>query len=516
MSHWNTIDSWGANDAVQSTKAADWNDGATAATNEAFNDNGFEAAGDGDAMAGGEGGGDDRACRICQQVGHLARDCPDKPEGFGKCFNCGEEGQTAPTHVSSLERAEPVLRKAMLPAIARTSHLRCAVTARKRVDTHVTKQRHMATNSVLGHITSECTKNKVFDLDKIADLPIEEAWENVVKTAKEAVESRDLDEFREAIKVYTKAVKDITYQEIERSFRTNDIGIFLIGTEPQSGEISDTHTLVNLAGKRDCKYKVGYFFKKTPRTAKMAEGWPSSEAENLERLKDAGIPYERGVPKCLRCKEMGHSSKDCKEERQEFTATATKCFNCDEEGHRARDCKAVRVDRFACRNRVIPKQNALNLARPKVLSARSARKWDISRRTALPLAPEAAAIADSEEGHMAKECEKPKNPANSTCRNCDQVGHFSKDCPEPKNWSKVKCNTCGEMGHTVKKCPQANADGEGGGFGGNNDTTGYGDVNGDAGAAADSGWETAGAAAVDPLSGWGTAPEAATATAGGW
>lgn len=34
----------------------------------------------------------------------------------------------------------------------------------------------------------------------------------------------------------------------------------------------------------------------------MAEGWPSSEAENLARLKDAGVPLERGVPKCLRCK----------------------------------------------------------------------------------------------------------------------------------------------------------------------------------------------------------------------
>ena len=53
-------------------------------------------------------------------------------------------------------------------------------------------------------------------------------------------------------------------------------------------------------------------------------------------------------------------------------------------------------------------------------------------------------IIYSEEGHMAKECDKPKNPANSTCRNCEQVGHFSKDCPEPRDWSKVKCNVCGE------------------------------------------------------------------------
>ena len=70
----------------------------------------------------------------------------------------------------------------------------------------------------------------------------------------------------------------------------------------QETEMLDTHTIVNLSGKRDCKYKVGYFFKKTPRTAKMAEVWPASEEENLERLKDAGIPMERGLPKCLRCK----------------------------------------------------------------------------------------------------------------------------------------------------------------------------------------------------------------------
>ncbi|KAL8649289.1 MAG: hypothetical protein Q9210_004492 [Variospora velana] len=404
----------------------------------------------------------------------------------------------------------------------------------------------MANGEGGGHITSECTNNKVFDLESITTLPVEEAWANVVRTAKEAVETRDLDDFRDvcspqslisiipndtrlwtcsanryiqAIKVYQKAVKEITYEEIERSFRINGIEIYLIATEPKDGEVLDTNTLVNLAGKRDCKYKVGYFFKKTPRTAKMAEVWPSSEEENLERLKDAGVPYERGVPKCLRCKEMGHTGRDCKQERQEFSEVTTKCFNCDEEGHRARDC-----------NPVIMLPNVPSPVQLKGLSANAARKLAISQKTApiIPVAAGLAETADSEEGHMAKECEKPKDPATTTCRNCEQIGHFSKDCPEPKDWSKVKCNTCGEMGHTVKRCPQANADNEAAGVGGYdtgasgeaiNGTDGAENANGDAWGAGGggndetggtSGWMTTGAAPDN----WGTAPEAATV--GGW
>lgn len=35
----------------------------------------------------------------CSEVGHLARECPQKPEGFGKCFNCGEEGYDRGTNL---------------------------------------------------------------------------------------------------------------------------------------------------------------------------------------------------------------------------------------------------------------------------------------------------------------------------------------------------------------------------------------------------------------------------------
>lgn len=95
MSGWNTVDSWGgkseylpylkapltlipANDAAPSagwdagaatahtgaTGTAAWDAGATAANDEAFNENAYEATAEDGAIAGGEGGGDDRACRM--------------------------------------------------------------------------------------------------------------------------------------------------------------------------------------------------------------------------------------------------------------------------------------------------------------------------------------------------------------------------------------------------------------------------------------------------------------------
>ncbi len=55
---------------------------------------------------------------------------------------------------------------------------------------------------------------------------------------------------------------------------------------------------------------------------------------------------------------------------------------------------------------------------------------------------DAPLTANSQEGHKASECPEPKNPANFTCRNCDEKGHFAKECPLPKDWSKVKCSNC--------------------------------------------------------------------------
>ena len=140
-------------------------------------------------------------------------------------------------------------------------------------------------------------------------------------------------------------------------------------------------SLINLQGKLNCKYVVGFYFSHKPQRATLRERWPQSVEENLVRLEDAGLPYDRQIPKCSNCggkqnnpgpglgprkgrsseseskltrdgkiKEMGHISRSCKEDRALIERVEVKCVNCSAVGHRARDCAEPRRDQFACRN----------------------------------------------------------------------------------------------------------------------------------------------------------------------
>ncbi len=135
---------------------------------------------------------------------------------------------------------------------------------------------------------------------------------------------------------------------------------------------------------------------------------------------------------------------------------------------------------------------------------------------------------------MSKECDKPRNPATVTCRNCDQMGHFSKECPLPRDYSKVKCSNCDEstvllfhsysflatnistVGHTKVRCknpPKEDDVGSGGGGGGDFDAphAGGDDFSAPPATAGVDDWGTATGA-----DSWGAAPAAATTAAGGW
>lgn len=48
----------------------------------------------------------------------------------------------------------------------------------------------------------------------------------------------------------------------------------------------------------------------------------------MERLKNAGLPMDRGVPKCSRCEEMGHMARQCPQEANVIERVEVKCANC--------------------------------------------------------------------------------------------------------------------------------------------------------------------------------------------
>lgn len=102
----------------------------------------------------------------------------------------------------------------------------------------------------------------------------------------------------QALKVYCKAVRDTHYDELEVAFRSMGFQTFLIAKKK---ELFNTQTLVDLQGKIDRAYEVGFYFSAKPQRKSAKEGWPASPQENLERLKNAGVVMDRGIPKCNRC-----------------------------------------------------------------------------------------------------------------------------------------------------------------------------------------------------------------------
>ena len=137
----------------------------------------------------------------------------------------------------------------------------------------------------------------------------------------------------QAVKIYTKAVPTASFVQLEQSFRDNNFNTFVIAMEKP---IPPVLTSVDLQGKIDCKYVVGYFYSREPKRPMMRAGWPTSVEDNESRLQDAGILMDRLVPKCRRCGEMGHITKACTQDYTPPDQPEIKCLHCGELGHRAR------------------------------------------------------------------------------------------------------------------------------------------------------------------------------------
>lgn len=129
------------------------------------------------------------------------------------------------------------------------------------------------------------------NLNNVADKTVDEAW--VLLT--QASDERDLDDFKDGVKILSKAAPDMTYVDMEKEFRSRDFNVYLIGLVKESGP---TFTNVDLQGNTGKTYAIGYFFSDKANRPTMVEKWPESPEANLERLADVGIPMDRGVPLC--------------------------------------------------------------------------------------------------------------------------------------------------------------------------------------------------------------------------
>ncbi|PNY28369.1 Zinc finger domain-containing protein [Tolypocladium capitatum] len=224
-------------------------------------------------------------CRFCKKDGHMVRDCPDKPPMV--CENCGQDG----------------------------------------------------------HMRRNCENARKINRDHIADLSPDEAWAKLEK----AVAERDLDDTKEAVQEYVKALSGaISYRDLQEAMLDKGINLFFIATER---DLVNVFTNMDFQGNMGKKYSISYRFSEKPDRPREAESFPKSREELLERLDNAGEVVNSGQLKCHNCREIGHTSKFCTQERVEKPEMPKiSCNNCNEEGHRLRDCPKPRVDKFACKN----------------------------------------------------------------------------------------------------------------------------------------------------------------------
>lgn len=230
----------------------------------------------------------------CNQTGHFARECPDKPAGgglTGECYNCGQVGHNKADCPN--------------PRVEREFTGTCNACG---VEGHAA--RSCPTNPMKcklcdkeGHKALECKERRLVDWTGVPELEPEEAWTKLIDAAKE----KDLDGFRTCLKAYARAVvDDFSLPDVESALRDDGIPVYLIAKKQ---EIPVNMTVVDMIGNPEREFVLTVQLSDKPRRKMFAQGWPENIQENLARLASAGFVQDRGVPLCNNCGELGHTKK---------------------------------------------------------------------------------------------------------------------------------------------------------------------------------------------------------------